>query len=63
MRDNVKVFTKNMTRITEKGFVDSDGVLHEADVIICATGYVSVDSLRSFSEYLFLLVHSKANKG
>jgi hypothetical protein len=28
-----------LQRVTEKGFVDSDGVEQEVDVIICATGY------------------------
>jgi len=39
VRENVKCFTKSMKKITEKGFVDSDGVEHEVDVIICATGF------------------------
>lgn len=34
----MKAFTKPMQRITERGFVDSDGVEHEVDVILCATG-------------------------
>ncbi|KIV93713.1 hypothetical protein PV10_04908 [Exophiala mesophila] len=38
-QDNVKVFTKQMQRITPRGFVDSEGHEHEVDVIICATGF------------------------
>ncbi|RVX67654.1 hypothetical protein B0A52_08183 [Exophiala mesophila] len=38
-QDNVKVFTKQMQRITPRGFVDSEGNEHEVDVIICATGF------------------------
>lgn len=37
--DNVTVFTKDMQKITEKGFVDHEGKEHEVDVIICATGF------------------------
>lgn len=39
-QDNVKVFTKQMQKVTPRGFVDSEGNEHEVDVIICATGYV-----------------------
>ena len=28
-----------MKRITPKGFIDHEGIEHEVDVIICATGY------------------------
>jgi cation diffusion facilitator CzcD-associated flavoprotein CzcO len=38
-QDNVTMFTKEMQRITEKGFVAADGTEHEVDVIICATGF------------------------
>ncbi|TAQ87444.1 hypothetical protein B7494_g4224 [Chlorociboria aeruginascens] len=36
---NVKTFTQEMQRITPKGFIDHDGIEHEVDVIICATGF------------------------
>lgn len=35
---HVKTFSKEMQRITPKGFVDHEGIEHEVDVIICATG-------------------------
>lgn len=34
-----------MRKITEKGFIDNDGNEHEVDVIICATGLVSLPPL------------------
>ncbi|KIW87177.1 uncharacterized protein Z519_12288 [Cladophialophora bantiana CBS 173.52] len=36
---NVKVFTQETKKITEKGFLDEEGNEHEVDVIICATGF------------------------
>ena len=44
MQDNVKAFTKPMKKITQRGFIDNEGVEHEVDVIMCATGYVSIIS-------------------
>ncbi|KAK5065111.1 hypothetical protein LTR84_000947 [Exophiala bonariae] len=38
-RDNVKAFVQGLQRITPSGFVNEDGVEHEVDVIICATGF------------------------
>ncbi|KAH0844044.1 hypothetical protein FOPE_08839 [Fonsecaea pedrosoi] len=38
---HVTTFSKEMKRVTSKGFIDHDGQEHEVDVIICATGYVS----------------------
>ncbi|MGV0879819.1 NAD(P)/FAD-dependent oxidoreductase [Martelella sp. FLE1502] len=38
-RDNVELVAGNITEITPKGVVDKDGHLHEADVIIMATGF------------------------
>ncbi|KAJ5964122.1 uncharacterized protein N7479_003998 [Penicillium vulpinum] len=37
--DNVHAFTKQLQRITPAGFVDADGVEHEVDAILCATGF------------------------
>jgi hypothetical protein len=37
-QDHVTVFTEEMKRVTPTGFIDSEGVAHEVDVIICATG-------------------------
>jgi cation diffusion facilitator CzcD-associated flavoprotein CzcO len=37
--DNVEPVTKGIKRITEKGIVTEDGVEHEVDIIICATGF------------------------
>ncbi|OAG37868.1 hypothetical protein AYO21_07974 [Fonsecaea monophora] len=36
---HVTVFVKSIGSITEKGFIDHEGVEHEVDVIICATGF------------------------
>jgi len=36
---HVRTFTQEMRRVTPKGFVDHEGVEHEVDVIICATGF------------------------
>lgn len=36
---NATIFTDHLEMITEKGFIDADGQEHEADVIICATGF------------------------
>ncbi|KIW15131.1 hypothetical protein PV08_07918 [Exophiala spinifera] len=33
------VFTKEMQKVTEKGFVDFEGVEHEVDLIVCASGF------------------------
>lgn len=38
-RDNVSLNTVPIERITEKGVLTTDGVLHEADVIVYATGF------------------------
>ncbi|KAH7232766.1 steroid monooxygenase [Fusarium tricinctum] len=37
--DNVTVVSKGITEITPKGMKTADGVEHEFDVIICATGF------------------------
>ncbi|OAP57929.1 hypothetical protein AYL99_08667 [Fonsecaea erecta] len=37
--DKVTTFLDSLQEITPKGFVDSQGNEHEADVIICATGF------------------------
>jgi len=37
--DNVQVLRSSAVRLTETGIVDEDGVEHEVDVIICATGF------------------------
>lgn len=38
-RDNVELVDGGIREITEKGVVDKDGVLHEVDVIVMATGF------------------------
>lgn len=38
-RDNVALVTDGIERITPEGIVTTDGVLHEADVVIYATGF------------------------
>ena len=38
-RDNVSLITAGVDHITESGIVDSDGVTHDFDVIILATGF------------------------
>jgi cation diffusion facilitator CzcD-associated flavoprotein CzcO len=37
--DNVTVVSKGITEITPKGMKTADGVEHEFDVIVCATGF------------------------
>jgi 4-hydroxyacetophenone monooxygenase len=46
LRDNVTLVTSGIERIEPRGVVDSGGALHEADVIIYATGFHA-------TEYLF----------
>ncbi|MDJ1370923.1 flavin-containing monooxygenase [Gulosibacter molinativorax] len=41
LRDNVSLVTEGIDRFTENGIVTADGVEHEADVIIYATGFYS----------------------
>src|SRR6266849_4267097 len=41
---HVTTFSKEMQRVTSKGFIDHEGQEHEVDVIICATGYVPIKS-------------------
>ena len=38
-RDDVSLVTDSIERITEHGVVTADGVEHEVDVLICATGF------------------------
>jgi cation diffusion facilitator CzcD-associated flavoprotein CzcO len=38
MSPKTHVFTKEIQRVTPKGFIDDKGEEHEVDVIICATG-------------------------
>lgn len=38
-RDNVEVITTGIEAITENGVKTTDGVLHEVDAIVCATGF------------------------
>ncbi len=42
-RDNVELITEPITRVCENGILTEDGVLHEVDTIICATGYKVFD--------------------
>lgn len=44
LRDNVELNTAGVAEITADGVIDSDGVLHEADVIIYGTGFHVVDA-------------------
>jgi cation diffusion facilitator CzcD-associated flavoprotein CzcO len=44
-RDNVAVITDGIQEITENAVVTSDGVAHEADVIIFGTGFHVTDAL------------------
>jgi len=39
----VNVKENPITRVTENGVVTADGVLHELDVLVCATGFDAVD--------------------
>jgi len=45
-RDNVELITENINRVTENGVLTNDGVEHEVDIIVLATGYV-VDKFAS----------------
>jgi 4-hydroxyacetophenone monooxygenase len=38
-RPNVKLVTERIRRVTPQGVETEDGVLHEADALICATGF------------------------
>jgi 4-hydroxyacetophenone monooxygenase len=38
-RDNVELVTDGISRITETGVMTEDGVVHEVDVLVCATGF------------------------
>lgn len=38
-RDNVRILTESISRIEPRGIVTNDGVLHELDVIVFATGF------------------------
>nr|WP_249420620.1 NAD(P)/FAD-dependent oxidoreductase [Rhabdothermincola salaria] len=38
-RDNVELVTDGIARFTDSGIETEDGVVHEVDVVICATGY------------------------
>ena len=46
-QDNVDVVTHAITRVTPKGVVDTEGVEHEVDAIIYATGFDTQDFLQS----------------
>lgn len=49
-RDDVELITEPIDRITETGVLTDDGVLHEVDVLILATGFkvMDVDSVPTF---------------
>lgn len=49
-RDDVSLVTESIERITDNGVVTSDGVVHEVDVLICATGFKlwDTDSVPAF---------------
>jgi 4-hydroxyacetophenone monooxygenase len=44
-RDNVTLVTSGIERIDARGVVDADGSLHEADVIVYATGFHATEYL------------------
>jgi len=46
-QDNVDVVTHAITKVTPKGVVDTEGVEHEVDAIIYATGFDTQDFLQS----------------
>lgn len=40
LQPNVHTFTNGMLqRVTPKGFIDSEGIEHECDIFVCATGF------------------------
>jgi cation diffusion facilitator CzcD-associated flavoprotein CzcO len=39
-------YTEQIRRITKTGFIDPDGVEHQVDVIICATGFDTTYNLK-----------------
>lgn len=41
VKDNVEWIPQEIERVTEKGIVSKDGVLHECDAIIWATGFLA----------------------
>ncbi|MFX8641104.1 NAD(P)/FAD-dependent oxidoreductase, partial [Acinetobacter baumannii] len=43
-RDNVALVTEAITEVTAEGVRTRDGVLHEVDVLICATGFKVFES-------------------
>ena len=45
LRDNVALIPKAVARVTPTGVVDSDGVEHEVDVLVMATGFQSANFL------------------
>ena len=45
LRDNVTLVTDGIERIEPRGVVGTDGVLHEADVIVYATGFHATEYL------------------
>lgn len=45
LRDNVTLVTNGIARIAPLGVVDTDGTLHEADVIVYATGFHATEYL------------------
>ncbi|EUA64323.1 pyridine nucleotide-disulfide oxidoreductase family protein [Mycobacteroides abscessus 1948] len=47
-RPNVALVTEPIQRITEKGLLTADGVEHEVDVLICATGFAIWDHMPAF---------------
>ncbi|MGA8987073.1 flavin-containing monooxygenase [Aeromicrobium sp.] len=46
-QDNVQVVPHRVTRVTPTGVIDTDGVEHEVDAIVYATGFDSQDFLES----------------
>ena len=43
-RDNVELVTEPIARITESGVTTADGMSHDVDVLVLATGFVMMDS-------------------
>ncbi|MFO1281569.1 MAG: NAD(P)/FAD-dependent oxidoreductase [Burkholderiales bacterium] len=47
-RENVRVVTRSVERVTRAGLVDSEGVEHAVDAIVMATGFTPWNFLRTF---------------
>ena len=57
-KDNFRLVTNNIQRLSEKGVVTSDGVETEADVIVYATGFDCFKSILPFQAWLYENSHT-----